>query len=415
MKINNKKIALAILASSMVAIMWVTSTFAFWWNWNGQGRWQGQGLWKYATSQEKAKLQSLSWDEKTEYMNQLKTKYNNWGINTNIRNQWWQGQWMTKGKTKQSWHNEDPSSMIDWVARQDVSETEKTFLINQYGEEKMARDLYAYAYKKYWVNTFSNITKSEQKHMNAIKTLLDRYDISAPSDYASDNDLYNTLKAKIDESEKDAIEVGIMVEKVDIDSIVADIKATDNDDIKIILTNIGWASYNHLRWFINALSKAGYSTDISYSDYLSDEEVNSKWGWLKVKLAEKLEAEGVSLPEQASSKSIKANCDKKWFGWHSKWKGQVNWQIQNNWIDVNVKNKYKTVIKTKYSSFLDKMSEEKLKSTLLKIETFKATIKNNSKYSIETKKRYWAILEALKEVIEEKLWTDTDFLNDLLK
>jgi hypothetical protein len=104
----------------------------------------------------------------------------------------------------------------------------------------MARDLYAYAASKYPnVNTFANITKSEQQHMDAIKTLLDRYNISAPSDYAKDNDLYTQLKATIDKSEKDAIEVGITVEMVDIDNIAEDIKNTDNDDIKIVLTNIG--------------------------------------------------------------------------------------------------------------------------------------------------------------------------------
>jgi hypothetical protein len=112
-------------------------------------------------------------------------------------------------------------------------------LINQYGEEKMAHDLYTYAYKKYGVNTFLNISKSEQKHMDILKVLLDRYNIAAPSDYAKDNELYKTLKAKIDLSEKDAIEVGIMVEKVDIDNIAEEIKTTDNDDFKVILTNIG--------------------------------------------------------------------------------------------------------------------------------------------------------------------------------
>jgi len=103
----------------------------------------------------------------------------------------------------------------------------------------MARDLYAYAYEKYSVQTFGNITHAEQQHMDAIKVLLDRYNIEAPSDYAADNELYNTLKDKIDLSEKDAIEVGIMVEKVDIDNILADIKNTDNDDLKVIFTNIG--------------------------------------------------------------------------------------------------------------------------------------------------------------------------------
>jgi hypothetical protein len=74
--------------------------------------------------------------------------------------------------------------------------------------------------------------------MDAIKVLLDRYNITAPTDYAKDNELYKILKAKIDKSEKDAIEVGINVEIVDIDNIKEDIKATDNEDIKVIYTTI---------------------------------------------------------------------------------------------------------------------------------------------------------------------------------
>jgi hypothetical protein len=102
----------------------------------------------------------------------------------------------------------------------------------------MARDLYTYAYEKYGIQAFGNIAKSEQKHMDAIKVLLDRYNITPPSDYAKDNELYNTLKVKIDKSEKEAIEVGINIEIVDIDNIKEDIKATDNDDIKVIYTTI---------------------------------------------------------------------------------------------------------------------------------------------------------------------------------
>jgi hypothetical protein len=104
----------------------------------------------------------------------------------------------------------------------------------------MARDLYTYAAEKYPnIQTFANIAKSEQKHMDTIQVLLDRYNIEAPSDYAKDNDLYTQLKAKIDLSEKDAIEVGITVEMVDIEDIDQDIASTDNDDIKILLTRIG--------------------------------------------------------------------------------------------------------------------------------------------------------------------------------
>ena len=440
-----KKIAMWILATSAIISLGFNSVYAFGW---GQGYGNGQGNWRlaqYVTDAEKAKMQSLSGEERTEYMNQLKEKY---GITQNQdqrqgqRKGYWQGQGQQKNVQSQGhwnhWNShgssENMADLIKDVPASDLNETEQTLLINQYGEEKMARDLYAYAAEKYPnINTFSNITSSEQKHMDAIKVLLDRYDIEAPSDYAKDNDLFVTLKNKIDQSEKDAIEVGITVEMVDIDNIAADIKATDNDDLKIILTNIGGASYNHLRGFVNALQNAGYETDLEWTNYISEDDLNTR-GPLKVKLAEKLEAEGVDLPEKASSDYIKNNCnedDTK--GWNhgqgqnqnrGYGKGNVNkaqTQAQNRitnvstqaqkYVDNTKVEKYKNLLNIKYSKVLDKLDEEKLRTILPKIDTLIDKIVTSTKYTETKKETYVNLLIAFKEVIEEKL---SDIDNNLI-
>ncbi len=47
-------------------------------------------------------------------------------------------------------------------------------------EEKLARDVYKEMYAKYSLRPFLNISNSEQIHMNAIKTLLVKYNIEDP-------------------------------------------------------------------------------------------------------------------------------------------------------------------------------------------------------------------------------------------
>jgi len=204
----------------------------------------------------------------------------------------------------------DPRNLLNNVSIWILTETEKTDLINQYGEEKMAKDLYNYAYEKYGIQTFSNIAKSEQRHMDMVWVLLERYNIEKPVDYAADNELYQTLKEKIDKSVKDALEAGVMVEITDIDNIKKDFINTDKEDIKIILSRIWWASFNHLRAFIRWLKNFWFETDQNYQKYLSEDEIYSRWP-LTYKFAEMLENEWFILSENYSSTNIKNMCNWK--------------------------------------------------------------------------------------------------------
>ena len=53
-------------------------------------------------------------------------------------------------------------------------------LIQLREEEKLARDVYLYLYTEWDQWIFSNIAKSEQQHMDAVKGLLDKYQIDDP-------------------------------------------------------------------------------------------------------------------------------------------------------------------------------------------------------------------------------------------
>jgi len=97
--------------------------------------------------------------------------------------------------------------MIADIDAEDVDAIEIDLLEKQYEEEMMANELYMSFYEMYGVETFKNIAESEAKHIKAVKALLDRYDIDAPTSYDHIQDLYDNLKAKGALSLKDALEV----------------------------------------------------------------------------------------------------------------------------------------------------------------------------------------------------------------
>ena len=129
-----------------------------------------------------------------------------------------------------------------------------TFMVQ---EEKMARDLYLEFADEYGVRQFVNIAKSEQKHMDAVRVLLDRYGIGDPTvgdaigefDNAEIQALYDKLYDKGMTSLAKAAKVGITVEKVDIADIMDMLAEMPAADISQILKNLKAGSYNHLDAF----------------------------------------------------------------------------------------------------------------------------------------------------------------------
>lgn len=128
-------------------------------------------------------------------------------------------------------------------------------------EEKLARDVYLTLGKTFNHKMFVNIPESEQRHMDAVKALLDKYEIADP---VTDNEigvfantdfkkLYDDLVAKGKTSFKDAMLVGIEIEEMDIKDLVERIEQTDNPDIKEVYENLKRGSENHLRAFTKHL------------------------------------------------------------------------------------------------------------------------------------------------------------------
>lgn len=129
-------------------------------------------------------------------------------------------------------------------------------------EEKLARDVYIALYAKWKMPIFSNIAVSEQKHMDAVKSLLDRYTIADPAvpqrgvfTNAKIQALYDTLMEMGLLSKKDALQVGVIIEETDIDDLTSALALTSHTDITRIYTNLREGSYGHLSAFTTQLAK----------------------------------------------------------------------------------------------------------------------------------------------------------------
>lgn len=154
-----------------------------------------------------------------------------------------------------------------------ATDFEKQSLTFSREEEKMARDVYTALLAK-WNNLsfLSNIIGSEQKHMDKIKGLLDKYGIADPVGNNADGvfvnadiqKLYNDLVAKGSVSEVEVLVVGMTIEDMDIYDLQQAIAQVTNDDIKQVYGNLMKASKNHMREFYTQLTKSGGSYTPQY-------------------------------------------------------------------------------------------------------------------------------------------------------
>ncbi len=173
-----------------------------------------------------------------------------------------------------------PASQIQTLPVQELSADEKKGLLLMREEEKLARDVYMALYKQWRLPIFSNIAASEQRHMDAIRTLLDRYGLKDPIAGLQPGvfgdpkmaDLYKELVAKGLGSLENGLHVGATIEDLDIKDLYELLEETDNKDIQTIYTNLARGSRNHLRAFVSQLEPY----DIQYkAQYLNQQTVNT--------------------------------------------------------------------------------------------------------------------------------------------
>jgi hypothetical protein len=129
-------------------------------------------------------------------------------------------------------------------------------------EEKLARDVYKVLGAKWETATiFQRIAASEQRHMDAVKVVLDRYGISDPAAGMGVGEftdptlqkLYTQLVADGSRSLEDALGVGVTIEKADIADLEQALAETDNADLEQLYGNLLRGSQNHLRAFTSQI------------------------------------------------------------------------------------------------------------------------------------------------------------------
>jgi len=158
------------------------------------------------------------------------------------------------------------STEVNQFPSEELNEGEIYGLIFMREEEKLARDVYNSLYAKWGRRVFSNISQSEQRHTNAIKLLLEKYDLEDPvkidtlGNFQNEvlQELYNTLTEQGNASLVEALKVGALIEEIDILDIQKELdEHVDNQDITFVYQNLLKGSRNHLRAFVRNLSSQG--------------------------------------------------------------------------------------------------------------------------------------------------------------
>ena len=130
-------------------------------------------------------------------------------------------------------------------------------------EEKLARDVYLTLSEQWELRIFTNIAASEQNHMDAVATQLERYGLEDPAVGMAVGEfvnadlqaLYDELVATGSSSLGAALRVGAAIEEIDILDLEEYLAEVEAPEIVQVYENLLRGSRNHLRAFTSTLSQ----------------------------------------------------------------------------------------------------------------------------------------------------------------
>lgn len=145
----------------------------------------------------------------------------------------------------------------------DLTEADIAGLMLMREEEKMAGDVYTVFFDAYGLTVFDRIADSEDKHAEAVLTLISYYGLTDPA--SSEEGVFNNselqaLYNQLVEAGSDSVEalqVGALIEETDIADLQELIDETENADIIRVYTNLLQGSYHHLKAFASVLENYG--------------------------------------------------------------------------------------------------------------------------------------------------------------
>jgi len=163
-----------------------------------------------------------------------------------------------------------------FTATPSLSDAEIAMLLKMKEEEKLARDVYVTLYEKWPKPIFSNISGAEERHLQAVITLLKFYNqadtlVAARGVFSTLalTQLYQTLVTKGDSSLANAYQVGLQIEEMDIKDLTEALATDPNTNIVTTFENLLKGSRNHLRAFYLQLSTLGI---VYLPQYISQDE-----------------------------------------------------------------------------------------------------------------------------------------------
>lgn len=153
-----------------------------------------------------------------------------------------------------------------------LSAEESAALIWMREEEKLARDVYQTLSATANSPVFAQIAKSEQRHMDAVLCLLQKYSLSDPSaglgmgefTRTDFNDLYTALVTQGQQSTAAALRVGATIEDLDLKDLQDLMQMADNEDLLAVFGELERGSRNHIRSFTSQLSALGEAYEAQY-------------------------------------------------------------------------------------------------------------------------------------------------------
>lgn len=181
--------------------------------------------------------------------------------------------------------NNELSASLNKMSYENLSLLEKDGLIRMREEEKLARDVYNILLNQWGSNVFGNIAISEQRHMDAVKMLLDKYKIPDPvvndatGNFTNEELklLYNQLVTSGNISLVNAFNVGATIEELDILDLKKQLnEVVDNQDITMVYNNLLQGSYSHLKAFVRNLAAQGITYVPQYLDQTTYNSIISK-------------------------------------------------------------------------------------------------------------------------------------------
>lgn len=174
---------------------------------------------------------------------------------------------------------DSPMEVVEFSTNPDSVQTDDTsglYLMRE--EEKLARDVYSYFYEKFNYRIFSNISKSENRHSDAVLRLINYFGLTDPAvaevavfTNPDIQALYNKLTTDATTVEQ-ALATGAFIEEYDIADLKKLLIETENADIKLVYSNLLRGSESHIKAFTRILKLRGV---VYVPQILSVEEYNS--------------------------------------------------------------------------------------------------------------------------------------------